>query len=279
MLCLLALLSLPAFAATAPDSVAGKIYHEWSFVIRSLSDFTVRFDANGRYHFLKNIGGSLIQPDGSRVLLDAPDDGTYSYTRTGPATGVITLSEPGGTLSRVSRFFGFAQSASLSLGFETDFSGNSGAFYFTEASPAQPAPVLNVSLRGFVDAGKALIAGITIAGDPANSAATRGVLIRVIGPGLSQFGVSGVWADPDFQLYSGAFRAPVGAHFGDWAQEPTAVSALRKIFATVGAFPLSDNAKDSAAIVRLSPGSYTIVAGVAPGDVGGEALIEVYFLP
>ncbi len=44
-------------------------------------------------------------------------------------------------------------------------------------------------------------------------------------------------------------------------------------------FPLITCSKDVVDAVRLNPSAYTIVCVTAAGDAGGEALIEVYFLP
>src|SRR5262249_44785537 len=118
----------------------------------------------------------------------------------------------------------------------------------------------------------------------------RELLIRVVGPSLAPFGVAGAWADPDFQLCQGT--TPVSRdsssvsnqhHYNDWSQldghSADTATAFNNIFNYVGAFPLLSDSKDSADVVRLSPGAYTVVAATGAGDPGGEALIEVYALP
>ena len=107
--------------------------------------------------------------------------------------------------------------------------------------------------------------------------AQREVLIRVVGPSLASFGVTGVWSDPDFALYRETTPAQVNE--GHYANGPGGNSGFQKIFTVVGAFPLLPGSKDAADIVRLDPGAYTIVCNPSAGDPGGEALIEVYFLP
>ena len=127
----------------------------------------------------------------------------------------------------------------------------------------------------------------------------RDVLIRAVGPSLVAFGVANVCADPDFALhrsdgptYLGPF-SPFQFHYPDWSSierpgaagprtrtpNPAGMAAFKKIFAQVGAFPLLDDSKDAADVVRLAPGAYTVVASAGPGDPGGEVLVEVYFLP
>jgi hypothetical protein len=111
---------------------------------------------------------------------------------------------------------------------------------------------------------------------------------------LSKFGVSNVWADPDFTIHRADGPFFIGEfHYGDWSKvdhpavsgpasqfpNPDGVAAFKKIFDHVGAFALLDDSKDAADVVRLAPGEYTVVASADPGDPGGEVLVEVYFLP
>jgi hypothetical protein len=98
--------------------------------------------------------------------------------------------------------------------------------------------------------------------------------------------VSGVWADPDFQLYQGPAPAnPKEVHDGHWSVQPfsgglpSAAAGFQKIFDYLGAFPLLAGSKDAADVLRLAPGAYTVVASAGAGDAGGEALLEVYTLP
>jgi hypothetical protein len=125
-----------------------------------------------------------------------------------------------------------------------------------------------------------LIAGFVIPGSGGGVAVARDVLIRVVGPGLRQFGVTNPWAAPAFRVINSAFANPAGrAQSGDWAQTADTVAGYQRMFAVAGAFPLAADAKDAATVLRLDPGAYTVVCDLASGDPGGEALIEVYFLP
>ena len=50
--------------------------------------------------------------------------------------------------------------------------------------------------------------------------------------------------------------------------------------ARVGAFPLPASSRDSARVVNLAPGAYTVlVESAVPGNAGGTVLIEIYDLP
>lgn len=123
----------------------------------------------------------------------------------------------------------------------------------------------NISARAFSGTGDgALTAGFVIAGSGSET-----LLIRGIGPALTQFGVGGALARPQLTLFNSAGVA-IGTNT-TWGGS----AALAAAFAQVGAFPLSANSADSALLVNLPPGLYTVaVNGVS--NTTGIALIEVY---
>ena len=120
----------------------------------------------------------------------------------------------------------------------------------------------NVSSRGQVAAGSnVLIGGLILGGNTA-----KPVIIRALGPSLTQFGVTGVLADPALQLRDGNGNL-VEAN-NDWQQSPEAATIIAH-----GKAP--SNAKESAMAPALNPGNYTaLVTGV--GGTTGTALIDVY---
>jgi hypothetical protein len=123
----------------------------------------------------------------------------------------------------------------------------------------------NLSARNKVGVGaNILIAGFTLEGS-----GTRNLLIRAVGPKLTDFGVSGVLADPKLEIYSGTTKL----HENDnWS------SSLSTTFASVGAFPLDAGSKDAAITVSLPAGGYTVHVSGAEGGIG-EAIVEIYELP
>ncbi len=130
------------------------------------------------------------------------------------------------------------------------------------------ARLANVSARAQVGTGDGiLIAGFTLSGN-----IPRRVLIRGVGPGLAQFGVSGTLSNPILAIYRGP---NVVADNDDWGGGEDLAAAFR----AVGAFALTSSfSRDSALIVTLQPGSYTAqVSGV--GGTTGVALIEIYEAP
>lgn len=137
-----------------------------------------------------------------------------------------------------------------------------------DADAATGARFTNVSARAQVGTGdNILIAGFALSGN-----VPRQILIRGIGPGLTQFGVTGVLANPTLALYRGSTKV---AENDDWG----GAGALVAAFQDVGAFaPASTSSRDSALLVTLTPGSYTAqVSGV--NNTSGVALIEIYELP
>jgi hypothetical protein len=129
--------------------------------------------------------------------------------------------------------------------------------------------MVNLSLRGKVGVGEnVLIVGLVVGG----AQPTR-LLVRAVGPALEGFGVRGVLPQPQIGVYRGTtlLRSNTG-----WASEGFRHDLVTAA-ASVAAFPLRDGSADSAVILIVDPGSYTIqVSGV--GGSTGEALVESYVL-
>lgn len=129
--------------------------------------------------------------------------------------------------------------------------------------------LINLSIRTRAGAGvQTLITGFTVGG--VNTVSPKALLVRGIGPSLSQFGVNAVLEDPLLQLFSGSVS--LGSN-DDWG----GTSDLKSLFAQLGAFAFSsDSSKDAAYYVsNLASGSYTAqISG--NGGADGIALAEVY---
>ena len=120
----------------------------------------------------------------------------------------------------------------------------------------------NVSTRGHVGTGDNILIGGLIVG----GSAPKPVVVRALGPTLTQFGVTGVLADPNLELRD--LNGNLLEANDDWQQSPEAATISAE-----GMAPL--NAKESAMAPTLSPGNYTaLVSGV--GGTTGTALVEVY---
>jgi hypothetical protein len=137
-------------------------------------------------------------------------------------------------------------------------------------TPASPR-IVNISARVQVGTGGSiLIAGFAIGGSTSKT-----VLIRASGPALVPLGVTGALPDPALTLYSGT---SVLASNSGWGGDPSIISTA----ASVGAFTWNDAASaDSALLVSLPPGAYTVQVAGAAGTANdtGIALVEVYDVP
>jgi hypothetical protein len=128
----------------------------------------------------------------------------------------------------------------------------------------EPSRLVNVSVRGFSGTGpQALAIGFVVGGTGAEPA-----LVRAIGPTLSDFGVTGLLADPQLTLFS---QGSILASNDNWG----GTAALTAAFAQAGAFPLPPASLDSALLANLQPGAYSAqVAGAGGGT--GVVLLEMY---
>jgi hypothetical protein len=279
-------------AAPAPESISGTVLRERGGIasLRVLWEATILLGDDGRYTYVKAALASTLT--GNWRIATPPSDGTYAYTRTGPSAGRLVMSGPSIPQLHVVQPPGNGPTI-LNLDFEdTTLPGGdagSGRYehaYFTLSRMATVLrePVANVSLRGTVAAERPLIAGFVIKGDP------RDVLIRVVGPSLASFGISGYWANPRFDIYRAGDPVPIGgqpgptrnaiAYYDDWSADSAAVPGLVKLFAHTGAFPLQAGSQDAVGVTpRLAPGAYTLVCRSETDEAGGEALVEVYVLP
>jgi len=127
----------------------------------------------------------------------------------------------------------------------------------------------NISCRAQVGTDEqVLVAGFVIQGS-----GSRRVLIRAVGPGLSAFGLSGLLTDPRITLLDK--DNVVLSTNDDWDSGDAAVTGA---IAKTGAFGLTAGSKDSALLVTLQAGQYTVkVQGVDGGT--GLAIAEVYEVP
>lgn len=147
-----------------------------------------------------------------------------------------------------------------------------GRFQFEVRAVAEPkldiGEVVNLSTRGLASREEKLNAGFVITGH------SRRVLVRAVGPGLSQFGVSQPLADP----YLTVFRGATPHYYNDdWNDRPDAAETAA-VATQVGAFPLTNGSKDAALVVELEPGVYSVHVEPA-NSVAGVALVEVYEVP
>jgi hypothetical protein len=127
----------------------------------------------------------------------------------------------------------------------------------------------NLSARGLVAPGNPLIAGLVIVGT-----APQRVLIRGVGPSLAAapFNLANTLPNPQLTLFRGATALRTN---DDWFREPEA-ALVRDAAARAGAFAFDAQSLDSALLLFLEPGAYTVQVNGANNAGNGLALVEVY---
>jgi cyclophilin family peptidyl-prolyl cis-trans isomerase len=125
--------------------------------------------------------------------------------------------------------------------------------------------LLNVSTRGQVGVDpNALIAGLTLGGSD-----SKQILVRAIGPSLTNFGVPGALADPTLELRDS--NGGLVDSNDDWGNSPQKTQIQNSGFAP-------SNSKESAVLQTLPVGAYTAVVHGTGGGTGVGS-VEVYQLP
>jgi N-acetylneuraminic acid mutarotase len=147
---------------------------------------------------------------------------------------------------------------------------NTGGIYCAQLST--PVVLGNISTRSFVQTGEdVMIGGFIVQGT-----GTKSVIIRAIGPELTQYGITNVLANPTLQLYNSA-GALIGSNDNWQTTIIGGVITSNQVSDIQNSGHVPTNANESAIIANLAPGNYTaIVSGVS--NTTGVALVEAYDL-
>ena len=174
----------------------------------------------------------------------------------GSADSALLLSlSPGPYTMQVA---GMGQSSGVALGETYQVTNNS-------------SQVINVSCRAqaATNAG-ALTSGFVVAGGSAQ------VLVRADGPALAQYGISNYLAQPVLEVFDSSGN--LIASDAGWSSNvnPAQVAAAA---AVVGAFPLTSGSADSALLLTVPPGAYTVQISGVGGTTGAGFCPESYLVP
>ncbi len=223
---------------------------------------------------LPSIGGFRISfaPTGSGFAITplsggvTSSSGTYSYLKTSAQAGRITLVDTAGPGSEWTLVFQSASTAAYTL--TSNAGAQSGVMVFE--SPPLPAggAVANMSVRAQIPVGGQIIPGLVIDGP------TR-VLLRVAGPALTAFGVTGTLPNPRLTLMAGNVALISN---DDWSSSASNFDNVREAATRSGAFAFSFGSRDAAIVADLSAGNYTCLVTGESGTAG-EVLLEVYRVP
>jgi hypothetical protein len=137
-----------------------------------------------------------------------------------------------------------------------------------DLNSAAASKLANISTRGFVDVDdNVMIAGL-IAG-PTNGTNLK-ILVRALGPTLSDLGVAGALANPTLDLVNSS--GTVIRSNDNWEADPVQRAQIE----AAGLAPSHD--EEAALVETVAPGAYTaIVRG--SGRATGVGLVEVYNIP
>ncbi len=131
-------------------------------------------------------------------------------------------------------------------------------------SPLASARLANISTRGAVGTGEAVLISGFIIGDVASNT----VVIRAIGPSLSSAGISDPLSDPMLTVYD---RNGVAIASNDnWQDDLSAMNIEQRGFAP-------DDPAEAATILHLPAGAYTTIVAGANGETG-VGLVEMFDL-
>ena len=130
----------------------------------------------------------------------------------------------------------------------------------------------NVSTRAFVQTGdRVVIGGFIVQGTQ-----TKRVIIRAIGPELTQYGIPNALGNPTLELHDGT-GALIASNNNWWTTIIGGIITTNQVAAIQASGYAPSDGRESAMIVNLPPGNYTaIVRGMA--NTSGVALVEVYDL-
>ena len=141
-----------------------------------------------------------------------------------------------------------------------------------DLSPETNSILANLSTRSFVQTGdNVMIGGFIVQGT-----AAKRVIVRAIGPELTQYGVPNALADPTLELHNGT--GALIASNDNW--QHTIIGGIittSQVHDITNSGHAPSDPRESAIIAELPSGSYTaIVRGV--NNTTGVALVEVYDL-
>ena len=233
------------------------------FIIGGTSNKTVMLRARGPSMAADGVPGTLPDPtmtlvrSSDRAVIasndnwrDAPNPLAMEWANMQPPhpneSGILMSLAPGAYTAIISGVGG-AQGVGLFEIFEL----------------AQPeVPLANISTRGRVGTGdNVLIGGLIVSGGPKN------VLLRARGPSLAAFGITSPLANPMMQLVRASDQAVLETN-DDWGSASNAAAISASGYAP-------SDTLESAIMVTLDPGAYTLVVSGVEGATG-IAIVEAF---
>ena len=193
------------------------------------------------------LNGVVNAPSGNATIQWKLYSGPASVAFGNPNSGNTTVS--------------FSQPGSYTLELSADDGVHAVAYDAIVMSVMPQARMANISTRAAVGVGE----NVAIGGFIIQGSAPKQILIRALGPSLSNAGVQGALVDPTLDLHDSTGNILLSDDNWKDTQEQQ--------IQNTGLAPSDD--RESAILTSLAPGSYTaIVSG--KNNTGGVGLIEVY---
>jgi mRNA-degrading endonuclease toxin of MazEF toxin-antitoxin module len=181
---------------------------------------------------------------------------TFDFTAS--ATGDVALQARGMFFGTYPMGWGPAFLAEANGGSGGDSGGGGGG----GGEPTGDSRIVNLSVRANAASGdNTLNVGVVVGGE-----GTKPLLMRVVGPTLASFGLTGTAPDPALQILRSG--TTIGTN-DNWD------ASLSTTFSTLGAFALTDGSADAAIAANLTSGT-THTALVNTQGQNGIVLVEAY---
>lgn len=269
---------LPAGLGWRPYTWTGRDYHTdtdhfWLITVEELDILDLRF----RLHVTTEGPTEGLVPIRLRAELTALGHVEESF---GAISGMGVLGDGGGSTPRLRAYH-----ENLGAFWSGPFAGclimsnrgpsnlDSGLLLVPDyVDLGAPQKMLNVSERGRVGVGDdVLIAGFVVSGN-----LPKMMLVRGVGPGLADYGVTDFLVDPILEVYRATDAGPVLVGSNDNWGTDDGITEIQTATTQVGAFPLAMESKDAAIVFSwLEPGAYTVKV-LGADETTGVALAEVY---
>jgi len=211
------------------------------------------FDSSGNVVASNTGWGTNANP--AQIASAAASVGAFALA-SGSADCALIAALPAGAYTVQVSGVGNSTGVALAEVYEVSYSGTS---------------LVNISTRAEVGTGaNIIIPGFVISGGGSDQ-----LLARADGPALTGFGVGGALAQPSLSVFDNSGNV-IASNTG-WGTNSNAAQ-IASAASTVGAFALAAGSADSALIVNLSAGAYTMqISGV--NNSTGVALAEIYEVP
>lgn len=215
---------------------------------------------------------TILGPDSATRVAASNDNWNAADAPTFTAAGAFGLATGSRDAAVIGQFSPGSYTVQLTGGGSPNGIALIELYDLDRADVSTTSRLINTAVRAQVGTG----ANILIPGLVVSDGAPRTVLIRAVGPGIAAapFNLGGALAEPVISLFAGAQSVATNAA---WNSALNA-TAIRDAARTVGAFPLAEGSRDSALLLALPTGAYTIQVSGANGT-SGIALVEVYEVP